>query len=462
MDLKDPLHGSIDFSAAEGEVIESREFQRLRAIKQMGFAEFSFPGATHNRFLHSVGVMHLAGQAFDQIFKAVEFTNSRVKARLRQATRLASLLHDIGHGPLSHTTEVVMPPLRELNLKIYQNGASAALVSAAKQASSVAKSGLLASKLNVASAQRVFPERADHEHFTLKYITDSPLTEILREQFADLEPRHIASLIDRNLDLEDDFFLDRGRDFRPILSQIVSSEMDVDRMDYLERDAYFCGTNYGRVEVGWLIGNLVCHEREGQVFLALNRRALYTFDDFLISRHHMRLMVYFHHKSIVYEEMLARYMSSKDCSYRLPSDINEYTRCTDFSLHEHLANSTNVWAQRIAARRPYRMLFEMHSVEQKETESARVEKMTDALESEGIDIILANSQTRLSKYHASQAEKAFPIFVVDQYDPLEKPIPIEDCTGIFKKYEELRTIDRLYVSQEQMSTARQILIERKL
>ena len=424
MEIKDPIHGSIEIQTPEAAILESREFQRLRAIKQLGFAEYSFPGATHNRYLHSVGVLHLAGLAFDQIFRRVEFSSQRIAPRFRQVVRLGALLHDIGHGPLSHTTEEVMPQASELKLKIYAG----------------------------AEGQR----RASHEDYTIKYLTDSGLTKILTKSFPDIKPEHIACLVDRHLTVGDDFFMDKGRDFRPILSQIVSSELDVDRLDYLERDAYFCGTNYGKVETGWLISNMSPWELDSRVYLALNRRALYTFDDFLISRHHMHLMVYFHHKSIIYEEMLMRYLTASDCTFKLPADIDEYTRTTDFSLYEHLASVANPWATRIAERNPYRMLFELHSTEA----CNRPARMRQVLESKGIDVILASSEARLSKYHS--ASDSYPMFVVDQYDPFQKPVPVEDCTEIFKKYEETRQIDRLYVAPDMLEPAREILISSRI
>src|SRR3954452_6732410 len=114
MEIRDPIHGNIELSPAETRVVDHAVFQRLRAIKQLGFSEFSFPGATHNRYLHSLGVCHLSGRAFDSIFKKFEFSNDALRKRLRQTVRLAALLHDIGHGPLSHTTEDVMPKLKEL------------------------------------------------------------------------------------------------------------------------------------------------------------------------------------------------------------------------------------------------------------------------------------------------------------------------------------------------------------
>lgn len=111
----------------------------------------------------------------------------------------------------------------------------------------------------------------------------------------------------------------------------------------------------------------------------------------------MHLMVYFHHKSIIYEEMLMRYLTAADCSFKLPSDINEYTRTTDFSLYEHLGSVKNPWANRIAERNPYRMLFELHSTEATD----RPTRMKTVLEAEGIEVIMASSETRLSKYHST-------------------------------------------------------------
>ncbi|MCX7979405.1 MAG: HD domain-containing protein, partial [Bdellovibrionaceae bacterium] len=79
MEIRDPIHGSMYYSDAEVAVLDTVEFQRLRTIKQLGFAEFSFPGATHNRYLHSIGVGHLAGLAFDSIFRAYPFSRPSVK-----------------------------------------------------------------------------------------------------------------------------------------------------------------------------------------------------------------------------------------------------------------------------------------------------------------------------------------------------------------------------------------------
>lgn len=433
MEIRDPVHGSIFYSDQEVAVLDTAEYQRLRAIKQLGYAEFSFPGATHNRYIHSVGVGHLAGETFDAIFKVYPFSKPSVKTRFRQVLRLAALLHDVGHGPLSHTTEQVMPHLSELDIKLY------------KEQEQYGEEAHTVMNHN---------RRANHEDYTIKYVTDSTIADTIKKQFADIQPIHVACLIDKALHCPDDFFVDGGVDFRPILSQLVSSELDVDRMDYLERDSYFCGTNYGKIDVAWLIQNLTFHRRENKMYLALNRRALYSFDDFLISRHHMHLMVYCHHKSIIYEEMLNRYLTSPDCTFVLPGDIEQYTHYNDYRLHEHLRSVTNPWAQRIAQRKPFKVLIEQHNT----SESTRPEQIKKALETEGIEVIRTSSKARLSKYHtASPEERALQIYVVDQYDSWAKPAPINQTTEIFQRYEGARIIDRIYVAPENINNAEKIL-----
>jgi uncharacterized protein len=428
IEIRDPVHGSITLSDGETAVVDSAEFQRLRAVKQLGFADISFPGATHTRFLHSLGVCHLAGLTFDQVFKSFKFSNAAARNRLRQVFRLGALLHDVGHGPLSHTTEEVMPPVKDLAVPVYKG-------------------------------RKLDGLKATHEDYTIKYLTDSPLTEILKKSFPDLTPLHVACLVDKSLDSGDDFFIDCGLDFRPILSQLVSGELDCDRMDYLERDSYFTGTNYGKFDRDWMINNILPLPVNGKLYLGLNRRALYTFDDFLISRHHIHLMVYFHHKCLIYEEMLNEYLSSKECTFRLPSSIAEYTKYNDFRLYEHLAESKNEWAQRISQKNPYRMLAEFHNVK----DNPRPIEIKKVLEDAGIHVIWASSKTRLSKYHASTPEEqSYQIYVVDQYDKWDQPQPIEQSTEIFTMYENARIIDRIYVAPENHKKAQKILTDERL
>ena len=422
MDIRDPLHGSIELNSAESAVVDSAAFQRLRNIKQLGFGELSFPGATHSRYIHSLGAFHLSGIVFDQIFKNFPFENKKSAKRFRQVLRLATLLHDVGHGPLSHSSEEVMPALKDLNFSVYP---------------------------------KMKRTQANHEDYAIKLITDSPLTQILRKNFSDILPIHVAALIDPKLEVKDNFFEESGFSLRPILSQIVSSELDVDRMDYLNRDSYFCGTSYGKIDLDWLISNLTYHQYKDQLNLAISRRAMYTFDDFLISRHHMYLMIYFHHKSIVYDEMLHRYLKSDDCGYKIPADIEEYLNYTDYHFYEHIARSSNAWARRITEKKPFVRIFELHETEKTTT----AEKFKKTLESEGVELIHASSRARLSKYHQTMTgENERRIYVVDPQG-YHKPYAIEESTEIFKRYEQARIIERIYVRPDQKNLSENLLKE---
>lgn len=439
MEIRDVVHGSIGVASSELPIIDSRYFQRLRQIKQLGFAENSFPSATHNRYIHSLGAMNTATLAFDTIFGGPNARLSQgapdrlrlsqlapeAHARFRAVLRLAALLHDVGHGPLSHTTEFAMPDVALLRVP---------------QAPSRQKS-----------------RKATHEDYTLKIILDSGLTPLIEASGASqgFKPLHIASLIEPQIDVQDDFFtetIDGERiDFRPILNQLISSELDADRMDYLRRDSLHAGVSYGQFDFDWLVGNLTSRVSDGKCYLALQHRALYSFEDFLISRFHMFLMVYFHYKSVIFDEMLRQYLESPECDYALPADIERYCDANDAQLYAHLASSSSPWAKRISDRRPYRMLVELHSgipatrVAAEEQEKLLAE-IQQGLKADRIHSIVATSTSELSKYFRKPGA---PIFVrYDNHYSTPGYIPLQECTDLFRRYSEKRSITRIYVSPE--------------
>ena len=313
MEIRDPVHGSIQINDAEIEIIEHPFFQRLRNIKQLGFSECVFPGATHTRYLHSIGVMHVSTLVFNSLFKN---QNSPDILRLKETLRLGCLLHDIGHAPLSHSTESVMPNVSALKLP----------------------------KQFHESKDR----QASHEDYTIKSITDSSFTQAFKGVKAEfgIEPDAVAELVVGETK-HPEYFTVNGINYFPLLHQLVSSEMDCDRMDYLLRDSYFCGVSYGKFDLDWIIDNLKICVEGNQAFLGISERAISTFDDFLLSRFHMFMMVYFHYRAVCLEQMLLRYFESEKSEYAIPADIEAYQEHDDAYLNRVLKSSSNIWAKRI-------------------------------------------------------------------------------------------------------------------
>lgn len=433
MEVRDPIHGSIEVHAGEQKVIDTPLFQRLRQIKQMGFSDLAFPGATHTRYLHSIGAMHLAERAFDAIFRHHEFARPGLKGHFRQLVRLGALLHDVGHAPLSHCTEFAMPHVSALAIPCY-------------------------------SALPQLPDRrATHEDYTIKIITDSPLTRVLERHFTHFLPLHVAALVEQSLPISDDFFIDRDINYRTVLAQIISSELDVDRMDYLHRDSYYAGVNYGNFDYNWLSGNLTYHVTDEQVaHLALDPRAIYAFNDFLMSRYHMFLMVYFHHKSVIYEEMLRKYFQSQHATYAIPGDIEAYVEVDDYHLVSHLrheARQGEPWAKRIVSKDAFRVGLERHG----QAEDIDLGPCIQALKEADIEQIATTSTGNLSKYSrvGEKRRRGAAIYVKSRFPDAfvgeSRVRLLEDCTDLFSRYETQRQISRIYVKRDDLEQARDVL-----
>lgn len=435
MEVRDPLHGAILVQDDEAVLVDHPFVQRLRGIKQMGFSELPFPGAVHTRYMHSLGCMELAGRAFDAAFRRDPFSSPGRRQELRQAVRIAALCHDLGHAPFSHCTEFAMPPLRALGVDAYTPSR-------------------VAHRLD---------ERASHEDYTIAILTRSSLAEAIGRGFP-FSGRHIASLVSQEVEPPDDFFVDRGLDFRRICAQLISSELDVDRLDYLGRDSYFSGARYGQVDVPWLLSCLEWHEAPADragggptpVSLGFDRRAIYAFDDFMIARYHMFVMVYFHHKSVVFEEMLKRHFTGPDCRYTFPADAEGFCATDDIHLHGYLRGRTDEWARRIVERRPYRRCLELHGSPAEVQTTPVVEALAEA----GIDCLSASSTGKLSRYAAMGRKrgKAPQIYVIERGPGLpERATALEKATRIFERYEEERQIARVYVREDQVDAAKAIV-----
>jgi HD superfamily phosphohydrolase len=287
-------------------------------------------------------------------------------------------------------------------------------------------------------------------------LTASTLANTLAANFP-FSGQHVAALVSREVSVPDDFFVDGERDYRRILSQLISSELDVDRLDYLVRDSYYSGARYGETDVNWLLSNMEWHEdAAGNVSLALDQRAVYAFDDFMIARYHMFMSVYFHHKSVINEEILKRHFAGPNRTWEFPTDVEEYLLLDDVAMHAYLRAADCEWARRIVERRPFRRVLERHGSEREVELGAEMA----ALQSEGIDTIWAGSVGKLSRYSAmgKKRESAPRIWVVDRSPGARLRVaPLEDATAIFARYQEARHITRLYVSEGEVALAQRVL-----
>lgn len=416
--IRDPIHGSILLDARERRVIDSPFFQRLRWVRQMGFADAAFPGATHTRYVHAMGACQVSGRLFDSILPRLPSLQPSERARLRSALRLAVLLHDLGHPPFSHSSESILPGRRSLGLPPWAAGEAEG--------------------------------QASHEDYTLKILLDSELTDLLREVYADIDvpPEAVASLISGCRPPGGPYFRIGGIDYEPLLRQIVSSEVDADRMDYLLRDSFFTGVTYGNYDLDWLIENVGANVHDGKVELALGNRAIFAFEDFLLSRYHMFLSVYYHRTPICFDRMLKLYYREAPGEYEIPSDPASYLGCDDVQLLTVLRSSENRWARRIANRQPFRLLLEANPYDTGWDLDA-VQRALDAAE---IESFTTRSQGVVSKYFGTDSEETIWVHVSTQ----RRFVPLEQYTPLFRRYEETVRITRMYVDPARERDARRL------
>lgn len=423
MEIRDPVHGSIHILKEEEPVITAEFFQRLRSIKQLGFSEYVFPGATHTRLIHSIGVMHIGDMAFEKLFKDQVITSEHL--RVKQTFKMACLLHDIGHAPLSHSTESVMPSLRELDIP-----------------------SIFLSQEDKNNLDR----QASHEDYTIKAIADSSFSESFKdmEKTFGVERRYIADLITGHTQTPEYFTLN-GVNYFPLLHQLVSSELDCDRMDYLLRDSYFCGVSYGNYDLDWLLDNLQPAIIDNVATLGISERAVITFDDFLLSRYHMFVMVYFHYRAVCLEQLLLRFFKTSPYEYMIPADIEKYIEHDDYYLMKVLRRSNNPYAQALVRNQTPEKIFESFNNDQYKV----LEEIKKFLDSKNIEYIACSSMGRLSKYYSADkpSDKSPYTMKVVRGQKLTSSVEYSDinqATDLFQKFAKSHAISRLHCNYSEL------------
>lgn len=256
--VADPVHGTIQLTDLESQVISTGAFQRLRNVKQLGLAHMVFPGADYSRFSHSLGVCHVTGRILSALRERYprKFTERDV-----ELYRLAGLLHDVGHYPFSHATEFA---LRD-------HYAGTDLLRKTKKGTTAAKSGV------APGAKSRWVKHEDVGVMILDY--DTELREVLRK--GGFQPREVYDIF--------------ARKNPPKYSNLISSDLDADRIDFLLRTARHTGLPYGSIDLEYLLTQL-CLDRDD--LLCVHPKALRAVEHLLLGR-------YFDYQQVSYHKTVA-------------------------------------------------------------------------------------------------------------------------------------------------------------
>lgn len=243
-----------DLSEMLMDLLDLPVFQRLRQIKQLAMAEMVFPAACHSRFAHTIGTCHLAIRILDQLGKAVD-----IHPDLRRHVAVGALLHDIGHGPFSHSFESFLHTATGLELH--------------------------------------------HEDWTEYFLDDQELNETLARY--DIDPELVEHLITKKGETRKQVFGTYKHIPNLLLgSDVIASQLDADRLDYLLRDSHFCGVSYGTYDIGWLIKQLVPVSTSSGLRLGISSKGVGVVENFLLARRLMYKNIYYHPKLIALGHLL--------------------------------------------------------------------------------------------------------------------------------------------------------------
>ncbi|MEM2883616.1 MAG: HD domain-containing protein [Nitrososphaerales archaeon] len=264
-EIRDPVHGYISVTEVEKAIMDLPVFQRLRRIRQLAGAHLTYPGAQHSRFEHSLGTLHLCGIAVNMLAQKTPLTEEGA-----QEVRLAAMLHDLGHGPFSHVIEEVMVERRGIT----------------------------------------------HEDVTKRVIKETEVKDVVNRYGFDVE-------------VLSEFSLGLSPARPKFLNEVVGGGLSVDIMDYLLRDSYFTGVEYGKIDAHRIINSF----EVVQDHLALDQAALYAFEALMVARYEMFRAVYFHRTVRAAELMLIR-------SFTLADDYLNITDTTDLTKYLSQADET--------------------------------------------------------------------------------------------------------------------------
>lgn len=281
-------------------LINTPEFQRLRRIKQLSVADFAFPSADHTRFSHSIGTFYVMKKIISHLeieFKELEID---IKEEEKDLALVSALVHDIGHGPFSHAFEHLIPD-----------------------------------------------NQKSHEKWTIEIITSDKtlINKKLISEFGEKFPEKVANLIDKK------FGEEGGKlNLFSLLSSLISSQIDADRLDYLVRDSYNTGTKFGNIDIDRIISSFKITVHNNQYSIYIPQKYLADIEEYLFSRYQMNKSVYFHPIKVEYEEMIRlifkrAFMLFKERSLKISNELLKRTFENELSIEDYcsLDESLFLW-----------------------------------------------------------------------------------------------------------------------
>lgn len=300
LSLRDPVHGFIRADDLEAALINSRPVQRLRFIHQLGFTFLVFPGAEHSRFSHVVGAMHLAGRLYDALCsKAEGKLPAGQNSFERRLVRVAALVHDVGHAPFSH------------------------------------------------SAEELFEGGIDHEVMTGRLLSMPEVQAVFERHGDGIRTSDVVRLLGGG-----------GSPMERLLAQVVSGELDVDKMDYLLRDSLFCGVRYGTFDLERLLDTVLplADPLTGEWGIGVEEGGVHALEALVMARYYMFTQVYFNATGKALELHLNEWM--KETGALWAGDPDEFLTQDDVSVWSQMRASASVHARSVVERVHFPVAFE--------------------------------------------------------------------------------------------------------
>lgn len=363
-EIRDPIHGTIVIDEVERRVVDHPWVQRLRHIRQLGFVNLVYPGAVHDRFQHSLGVMHLAGERFRRLRGGFRDVGGDDLDHAWRVARFAGLLHDVGHPPFSHTAEVLLPPVEAVRLPgdWYRPG----MMPAGRQAT--------------------------HEDCSLAIVAGLVGAGALDDGLARDVAAVLSPAIRRGPRLA------RLGSLVSCLRYLVSGEVDSDRCDYLLRDSHFAGVTYGIYDLDRLQAcEMVLPGPDGPE-IGLDLHGVHALEGLLLARYHMFHQVYFHKTPPPFEHYLEQALAEGEIDLRI-AGVEDLVELRDDSVHARLHEARargGTWSRRILDREPAKLVLR-ERVGLDQPENFLAQQVVDALKDAGCRVFVRHSRQVFTK-----------------------------------------------------------------